>query len=206
MTDRMRSRWLLVVDESVSSEDVSSFCCSRIASFFVLSMLELLVDCRSGFTRAWIKGRSGDSSAKGMFSPSVSGRLMGCWRWDILLTTESRGLESGPWVDVVGSPCGLSSLSDESTDEFLSDRSLLSNIAVTVAVRDDKPATNQIAVSDRQEMTEMREINGGKLRTRKQNHKTLSKRNTRERKHAKRKSQGFLRVETSLTENQDWKR
>lgn len=34
---------------------------------------------------------------------------------------------------------GLSSLSEESTDEFLNDRSLLSNIAVTVAVKDDNP-------------------------------------------------------------------
>lgn len=75
-----------------------------------------------------------------MFSPSVSGRP-GCWRCDILLTTERRGFASGPWCDDVGS-LGLSSLSEESTDEFRSDRSLLSNKAVTVAVRDESPGEN----------------------------------------------------------------
>lgn len=90
MTDRIRSRWLLVVDESVSSDDVSFFCCSMIESF--LLMLELFAEWRIGLTRAWIKGRSGDSSANGMFSPKVNGRLMGCCRCDILLTTDRRGL------------------------------------------------------------------------------------------------------------------
>lgn len=34
-----------------------------------------LVDVRAGFERVWMSGRSGDSSAYGMFSPSDSGWL-----------------------------------------------------------------------------------------------------------------------------------
>lgn len=140
ITFRIRSRWLLVVDESVSSEDDSSFCCSKSESFLLLSILELFAECRIGLTRACIKGRSGDSSAKGIFSPSVRGRPIGCCKCDILLTTERRGCANWLWFDEVGSDWVLlSSLSDESTDEFLIDRSLLSNKAVTVAVKDGNP-------------------------------------------------------------------
>lgn len=148
ITDLIRSRWLLVVDESVSSDDVSSFCCSRSESFLLLSMLVLLAECRIGLTRACISGRSGDSSANGIFSPSVSGRPIGCCRCDILLTTERRGFASWAWFDEAGSAWGLpSSLSDESTEEFLIDRSLLSNRAVTVAVKDGNPDEKQIKLS-----------------------------------------------------------
>lgn len=151
MTDRIRSRWLLVVDESVSSDDVSTFCCcSKIVSVLDLSMLELFVEWRIGLTRACIKGLSGDSSAKGIFSPNVNGRLVGC-RWVILLITENLGLViwrfDEDWSEI------LSSLSEESTDEFLSDLSLLSNSAVTVAVRDDSPEDEKTAVKRKAKKT-----------------------------------------------------
>lgn len=133
ITDLFRSWWLLVVDESVSSDD-ESFFCSMIVSFLALSMLVFSVECLIGLTRAWISGLSGDSSANGIFSPKVSGRLSGLWMWEILLVTDMRGFDS--WLWLVPMLCCFSSLSDESTDEFRSDRNLLSNIAV----RDERPA------------------------------------------------------------------
>lgn len=139
ITDRVRSWWLLVVDESVSSDDESCFC-SKIVSFFDLSRLVLLEECLIGLARAWINGRSGDSSANGIFSPSVSGRCVGLWMCNILLVTVRRGFDIWLWL-----VSGLSSLSDESTDEFLNERNLLSSMAV----KDDRPSKKGRKISSR---------------------------------------------------------
>lgn len=123
MTDLSRSwwwLWLLVVDESVS-EDSSSFDLSNFTS--ELCVL-LLFECRIGFTRAWISGRSGDSSTYGMFSPRLSGFSVLLLSWVCLA-----GLDDGSCVTCV---VGISSPSPNS-NELRRDRILLSNTSVTVA-------------------------------------------------------------------------
>lgn len=87
-----------------------------------------------------MSGRSGLSSANGIFSPSVSGRPTdGCCKCVILLMTEKRGLEILVGAVVVDVSVPFPSSFDDSTDEFRSDLNLLSNNAVTVSVKEFDP-------------------------------------------------------------------
>jgi hypothetical protein len=85
------------------------------------------VETLIGLMRAWINGLSGDSSAKGIFSPSVNGRFVGCGFASLATVCDAAGFGFSSSISF-----------SESTEEFLRERSLSSR-SVVISFKDIEP-------------------------------------------------------------------
>uniref|UniRef100_A0A182QLT1 Uncharacterized protein n=1 Tax=Anopheles farauti TaxID=69004 RepID=A0A182QLT1_9DIPT len=120
-------------DGTITVTPISSWWLLLPVLLLLLLLLLFATLARCGFARPWISGRSGDSSAYGMFSPSVSGRdarpmWLHCW------CSEWRPVPPyPPPPPPLRSPSLSSAWSrSESMEESRSERSLLSSAIVTV--------------------------------------------------------------------------